>query len=86
MQDNNLDALSEFACTTLKKYKGQSILIPTRTNSGEEVDIDICQITTLIINPFESLQDSDYAFLLTLNQRQLLASLINNELLSKSIQ
>lgn len=63
--------------TTLDK---KIIKIPSKTAKGEDKEIELLDCMSLLC--YDAPETSELAFMLSLEQRQIIASLVNNELLS----
>lgn len=82
--DKDLPLALSFSTSNLRQYtvEPNKIKLPTKKLNGkEDAEIDVAGICALIcyIEP----ENSDLSFLLSEGQRQIIANLINNEVLSK---
>lgn len=63
--------------------KANKIKIPSKNVNGKDREIEVVECMNLLC--YSEPEHSDLAFLLSIEQRQVIASLVNNELISKLI-
>ena len=77
--DRDLVAAVAFSESHLSQYRHHKIMLPTKTLSGTDTQVDITTITALMC--YVEPEKSEMAFLLTDGQRRIIANLLNNEVL-----
>lgn len=81
--DGDLKEAIAFSESNLKLYREHpyKVKIPTKNQQGKEIEIEVVEVTALVC--YSEPEQSELGFLMTVGQRQIIASLLNNELLSK---